>query len=344
MISLRQIEDANGDADLMDYAQAPSTPGLIEEPNLSNIQETSACDDHIESEDNHLMESAVKKNLENASCRLNLHQGNKHVMGWTMPNGTNSDLAPGVPCEENGFHSSDVGIKDGLSPTVVNVEHVSSDDHAIAEVGVIAQKPRFADNTVAASDSLDREEEFRNGDVKIDGVDIPSVDLSHDCHGQITGVISGSERGDVDASGLASPRMQVSEDGGQKSNNVKNAGKLERPSSPRDALEFGADLLVASGLEKPESLTCEEPKDSQVSNLVPDNGIPCGQVHVLRPCNAELGEFDSSHAVAEQHINHEPSDIASVPLETSKMVEIMQASGDSTVVQGLCYNMIMNCK
>ncbi|KAI8032919.1 hypothetical protein LOK49_LG01G02689 [Camellia lanceoleosa] len=34
--------------DFIEYAQAPCTPGLMEEPNLSKVQEASACDDHLE--------------------------------------------------------------------------------------------------------------------------------------------------------------------------------------------------------------------------------------------------------------------------------------------------------
>nr|XP_043631652.1 sister chromatid cohesion 1 protein 4 [Erigeron canadensis] len=62
----QQMEEDDGDNEPADYAQAPCTPGLWEEPNLSNIQETSACDDHQEPENHTITEFAVK-NLENAS-------------------------------------------------------------------------------------------------------------------------------------------------------------------------------------------------------------------------------------------------------------------------------------
>ncbi|XP_071921690.1 sister chromatid cohesion 1 protein 4-like isoform X4 [Coffea arabica] len=330
------IEDVNEDADLMDYAQAPRTPGLVEEPNLSNVQETSACDDHIESEDNHLMESAVKENLENTFSRSNLHQGNEHMVGWSIPIDTNTDVAPFVPCEENGFHSSDLGIKPGVSPSEVNTEDMSSNDHAVAGVGVVCQGPKLADDAIAISDSLNREKESRCGNVKIVD-DVPSFRLSHDDHGEITGVIS--EGFDEGVLGSASSCLQVTE-GGEKSNNMNNNAISERPSSPRDGLEFGAELLGTSGLERPESIACVEPKNSQNSNLVLENGVPCDQIHVLRSCNAELGELDSSHAVAEHSVDLEPSDRAALPLETSKTVEILQASGDSTVVQGEICNSV----
>lgn len=63
----QHLEEYDGDNEPVDYAQAPCTPGLWEEPNLSNIQETSACEDHHEPENLAITESAVKENLENVS-------------------------------------------------------------------------------------------------------------------------------------------------------------------------------------------------------------------------------------------------------------------------------------
>lgn len=297
----------------MDYAQAPCTPGLIEEPNLSNVQETSACDEHVESEDNHLLEAAAKENLENTSSRLNLHQGNEHMADWSMPN-------------ENGYHSSDMGIKKGMSPsTKVNIEHISSNDHD-------AVSGLLADKIVTASGNLDRDEELQDEIVKTDGTDVPSVDMSHENREEIIGFFS---EGLKDASGLVSLCLQGTEGDGENSNNLGNA---ERPSSPRDASQFGADFQDTSGLREPETRASEEPKDSQTSNL--DNEIPSGHDNILRPCNAGLGEPDSSHTGAEHPNDLEPSDIAAVQMETSKRVGILQASGASTLEQGLSYYMI----
>ncbi|XP_047316116.1 sister chromatid cohesion 1 protein 4-like isoform X2 [Impatiens glandulifera] len=49
--------------------EAPPTPGLLEEPNLSNIQEVSACEDHMEVEDQNLPEKAVEDNSLNATSK-----------------------------------------------------------------------------------------------------------------------------------------------------------------------------------------------------------------------------------------------------------------------------------
>lgn len=64
-----QIDEYDGDNEPVEYAHAPCTPGLWEEPNLSNIQETSAYDDHQEPENHIIPEFNVKDNLENISSK-----------------------------------------------------------------------------------------------------------------------------------------------------------------------------------------------------------------------------------------------------------------------------------
>ncbi|KAJ0018415.1 hypothetical protein Pint_11705 [Pistacia integerrima] len=45
------LKDSGVHAESVEYAEAPSTPGLVQEPNLPCVQEALACDDHLESED-----------------------------------------------------------------------------------------------------------------------------------------------------------------------------------------------------------------------------------------------------------------------------------------------------
>ncbi|XP_076918777.1 sister chromatid cohesion 1 protein 4-like [Bidens hawaiensis] len=68
-IGNEHLDDSDGDNEPVDYAQGPSTPGLWEEPNLPNVHETSACDDHREPENHAKTESVVKENLENVFPR-----------------------------------------------------------------------------------------------------------------------------------------------------------------------------------------------------------------------------------------------------------------------------------
>lgn len=61
LFSYQDLEEYDGDNEPVDYAQAPCTPGLWEEPSFSNVQETSACDDHQEPDNHSITESAVKE-------------------------------------------------------------------------------------------------------------------------------------------------------------------------------------------------------------------------------------------------------------------------------------------
>ncbi|KAJ0771402.1 putative rad21/Rec8-like protein [Helianthus annuus] len=74
----QDIDEYDGDNEPVDYAEAPSTPGLWEEPNLSNIQETSTCDDHQEPENHTITEFVVKENLENAPHQHHHNQLESH--------------------------------------------------------------------------------------------------------------------------------------------------------------------------------------------------------------------------------------------------------------------------
>ncbi|KAF2292028.1 hypothetical protein GH714_000236 [Hevea brasiliensis] len=57
----------------VDYAQAPSTPGLMEEPNVSSVKEGLVSDDHLEPEDQNLREFVQIEGFDNASSKSDLH-------------------------------------------------------------------------------------------------------------------------------------------------------------------------------------------------------------------------------------------------------------------------------
>ncbi|KAL5773806.1 hypothetical protein ACOSQ2_013730 [Xanthoceras sorbifolium] len=50
--SANQLERVDMNAGFAEYAEAPSTPGLVEQPNMSNAQEALVSDDHLESDHN----------------------------------------------------------------------------------------------------------------------------------------------------------------------------------------------------------------------------------------------------------------------------------------------------
>ncbi|XP_068304163.1 uncharacterized protein [Pyrus communis] len=64
LVLLNDVLAAN--TDFVTYAQAPSTPGLFEEPNLFAVQEPMACSDHLDFEDHNLSNLASMGGSENA--------------------------------------------------------------------------------------------------------------------------------------------------------------------------------------------------------------------------------------------------------------------------------------
>ncbi|CAI9090794.1 OLC1v1025646C2 [Oldenlandia corymbosa var. corymbosa] len=151
-----QMENVVEDIGRMDYAQAPSTPGLVEEPNLSNIQETSCCDDHNDFEDNHMTDVAAKDS-ENASIGLIPHHEHEHVEDPATPKEIKSD---GAHC--NAHHTSELEIEKGFSPPTEDADKLiltegtvaaSASGNLVGEIPADHDEPILADKVNAASDS-----------------------------------------------------------------------------------------------------------------------------------------------------------------------------------------------
>ncbi|XP_011009423.1 PREDICTED: sister chromatid cohesion 1 protein 4 [Populus euphratica] len=112
----------------LDYAQAPSTPGLVEEPNLSSVQDGLACDDHLKSEDNNLTDGI--ESTGNASSKPNHHRDD--TMNLSLGNHLNCDTVVCIPAEENGCLPGDLEINQAesqgeLLSTSVNIDCLAAD-------------------------------------------------------------------------------------------------------------------------------------------------------------------------------------------------------------------------
>ncbi|GER51329.1 splicing factor U2AF-associated protein [Striga asiatica] len=120
------VDDADEPDDLMDYAQAPCTPRLVEEPNLSNAKGASACDDHLETE-YHLMESTVRENEDNVPYK------DKQEADWCSREDKISDAVPLGQHEENGPISSRLEINESNSQRESHLEGHDEDIRPISE-------------------------------------------------------------------------------------------------------------------------------------------------------------------------------------------------------------------
>lgn len=93
----------------------------MEEPNLPNVQEVSACDDHMETE-YPLGESTVIENAKNNTY------GDKQDVDWSFDDNRSCDAVPMVLPEENGHQSGVLEIDSSKpqreSPIEANTENV----------------------------------------------------------------------------------------------------------------------------------------------------------------------------------------------------------------------------
>lgn len=65
---LKQVEILNTKPESSEYAEAPATPMLVEEANLSNVQEGLVSDDHLESEARNIHDEMEVKQAETNGC------------------------------------------------------------------------------------------------------------------------------------------------------------------------------------------------------------------------------------------------------------------------------------
>ncbi|KAL6504020.1 hypothetical protein OROGR_025943 [Orobanche gracilis] len=119
------VEDDDDGDDPMDYAQAPSTPGLVEEPNLSNAREVS---DHLETQRG-LVQSTM------TGSAKNINYGDKQEVSWCSHNNAESDAIHIVLMEENGDTSDGLNVnlskESGESPAEANSKHFSVGDSSL---------------------------------------------------------------------------------------------------------------------------------------------------------------------------------------------------------------------
>ncbi|XP_031254710.1 uncharacterized protein LOC116112737 isoform X1 [Pistacia vera] len=95
------LKDSGVHAESVEYAKAPSTPGLVQEPNLPCVQEALACDDHLESEDRNSNELVAAVSTMNPLSKLD----------WSLQNNSNCDIVQCTLPQENGHHVRDLEVK-----------------------------------------------------------------------------------------------------------------------------------------------------------------------------------------------------------------------------------------
>ncbi|XP_059628593.1 sister chromatid cohesion 1 protein 4 isoform X2 [Cornus florida] len=369
--SVNQIEVPTQNTDFIDYAQAPCTPGLVEEPNLSNVQEASGCDDHLESEDHNLIEFSIKDNLENANSESGIHYGNKNVVKWSLLDNMSPENVICTAAVENGCPLDAQEFKQlksqGELPTAVTLEHISSENHLLASLPssvlpdpgkAIFPVSEFSDKNNGANGLKD----LQNAVVSNNEPGDHSVDGSHaDCVEP-----QGVRLDQTEASPSVSHETPVLEDPfGRPSSGIEYTPEKSSLTSTYQSLSEGileinqASLepevsniveesgtfsnLVASNaefpcrpdLENPETQACQEPKD--YNNLSPTAHVEIvsTNLHVLQPCNLHLNHSNALDPGGDNSVIPDLlSKVGPCSLETSGREEAPHTSEVSIDMQG----------
>ncbi|KAL6545258.1 hypothetical protein OROGR_009132 [Orobanche gracilis] len=228
-------DGADEPADLMDYAQAPRTPGLVEEPNLLNAKSASACDDHMEIE-YCLMEPTVRENGNNVPYE------DKQEVDWCSQNDTISNGVPHGQHEENGHLSSGLVFK-------------LSELQGESPIKAIRPPSEFTDRIEAPDIPL--QEDSLTEDVKedktIDETSGSEVDLEKSASENF-GLASTDQQvlEGVSAKGLASPGVEVPYCVGDTSDQQKSCD---------DGSGLASENQFGSFLENPETRAFQETTD-----------------------------------------------------------------------------------
>ncbi|KAI9389687.1 hypothetical protein POPTR_008G078500v4 [Populus trichocarpa] len=280
----------------LDYAQAPSTPGLVEEPNLSSVQDGLACDDHLKSEDNKLTDGI--ESTGNASSKPNHHRDD--TMNLSLGNHLNCDTVVCIPAEENGCLSGDLEINQAESPgellsTTVNIDYLA------------------ADGMVCALDGSDNVEVINNF-VCNGEVTVPSVDkINGECR-ESTGV----RLHEPDNLEIANAVEDLSSLG--KAVDANTGCPLELAGAPE------GDAQAHQGPEDPDSLS----KDVDGEKTHNSMGVlrACNS-YMSGPDSSFHGINNDDFQLPPETQGHAPCS-----LEMSSGEEAFHASGISTKVQG----------
>ncbi|KAI5579116.1 hypothetical protein BDE02_08G070300 [Populus trichocarpa] len=280
----------------LDYAQAPSTPGLVEEPNLSSVQDGLACDDHLKSEDNKLTDGI--ESTGNASSKPNHHRDD--TMNLSLGNHLNCDTVVCIPAEENGCLSGDLEINQAESPgellsTTVNIDYLA------------------ADGMVCALDGSDNVEVINNF-VCNGEVTVPSVDkINGECR-ESTGV----RLHEPDNLEIANAVEDLSSLG--KAVDANTGCPLELAGAPE------GDAQAHQGPEDPDSLSKDVDGEKTHNSM--------GVLRACNSYMS--GPDSSFHGINNDDFQLPPETqgLAPCSLEMSSGEEAFHASGISTKVQG----------
>ncbi|KAF5454947.1 hypothetical protein F2P56_024575 [Juglans regia] len=345
-----QVVGLATDTEMLEYAQAPSTPGLLEEPDLSNVQEALACDDHMESEDRNLMGLVAGESTVNAGQRFDHHPGDNNTANLSSWNEFNPNTV-----EENGSIQGDLEIKQvkpqGFVPPTLSIMECTADDNCLSnslpssnpadQTKPICPVSECSDGTIGMLNGLDRAEDIHNGVVIDNEPSTPFVhqtDMKSAC-ARVDETVASPGCSHVTCDFEDPVRRTFSSSTGA----LESKGYLEddqassRPEILND-VEIDNDLGVLCShnkasvsnavctLESPEhpevvnveARACQEPNENETLNPVAHKFTLSNQSHVLQACNSHLSEPNMPSLGGEECL---PNDVTDVCLKQNQISE-----------------------
>ncbi|KAF5745842.1 putative cohesin subunit rad21 [Tripterygium wilfordii] len=112
-----QVKDQAANSEYVEYAQAPSTPGLLDEPNLSSVQEVLGCDDQLDSEDHNSTKLVGLESTENASSESDPPQQDTNAKILSSRKDLNHDTAVFMHTDENGCLAGEMEVDGSIVAT-----------------------------------------------------------------------------------------------------------------------------------------------------------------------------------------------------------------------------------
>ncbi|KAG6645281.1 sister chromatid cohesion 1 protein 4-like [Carya illinoinensis] len=338
------------DTEMVEYAQAPSTPRLLEEPDLSGAQEALACDDHMESEDHNLTRLVAVEGAVNACRKSDLHSGDTNMANFSSCNGLNPNTVEENGCFLGGLDIKHVKPQGHMQPTAATMELRAPDkclstsltsSYPTEQIKPICLVSECSDGIIGVSDGMDRVEDINDGvvidtersthlvhqtDVKSAGARLDETAASPSCshvtcdfEDSVHRTFS-SSTGALQAKGYleddqTSPRPKIL-------NDVEINNDVGVSCSPTKVTVSSAVFPLESP-ERPkvinfEADACQEPKENETLNPIALEDTPSNQSHVLRACKSHLGEPNTSSLGGEGRL---PNDVTDEVLLKDKISE-----------------------
>ncbi|KAJ0081513.1 hypothetical protein Patl1_11924 [Pistacia atlantica] len=274
------LKDSGVHAESVEYAEAPSTPGLVQEPNLSCVQEALACDDHLESEDRNSNELVATVSTINPLSKLDLHHADGNAMDWSLQNNSNCDIVQCTLPQENGHHVRDLEVKQAkpLGNSVNSMPMISE----------------CSEGTIGALDGSDRIKNMQNAGVSGNVPNMLSVEQR---------VRSDETAASPSCSHVTSDAQELSHRTCPDSNNeLVSEGdlmdcqdvirtKIQSDAEIADSVPGSASLVIVDA----EGHAGQESNDPMTSNKPGDHEeMPSSGTNVLKPCSSHPSQPDMS--------------------------------------------------